>query len=73
MAVRRGAGRPAGSSKELNLPSPVIQKVCQLRNIPQAKEETLASLSGAEIPRIVPFRNEEMIFDGKAFALDGDR
>jgi putative transposase len=62
----------AGSSKELDLPSPIIQKVCEQYVKPgkQHKKRWLR-YRGRKSLGWVPFRNDQMLFDGKAFVFNG--
>jgi transposase len=62
----------AGSSKALDLPSPIVQKVCQqyVKSRKQHNKRWLRYRGRKSLGR-VPFRNDQMFFDGKAFIFDG--
>jgi putative transposase len=64
----------AGSSKELDLPSPVIQKVCHqyVKSCKQHKKRWLR-YRGRKALGWMPCRNDQMLFDGKAFTFNGAR
>jgi putative transposase len=62
----------AGSSKELDLPSAIIQKVCRqyVKSRKQHKKSWLRYRGRKSLGQ-VPFRNDQMFFDGKVFVLNG--
>lgn len=64
----------AGASADLNLQAATIQKVCQqyVKSRKQHKKRWLR-YRGRKSLGWVPFRNDQVTFDGKAFTFDGVR